>query len=278
MASSPHIPQSPTPKLTSDPGYTQSGPAFHAKTRALEKHLQKHFPSTTLVYPTAPHVLNVADIPGYTDISNDSQADAPPEAFGWWRRKGDDPIVYDGLGKGLDAIADTIRKEGPFDGVMGFSQGGAAAAMVASLLEDGEGRMRGYEAMRDRGGVERPLSFVENGEHGKRIQPAMKFAVVYSGFRAPGKLYEGFYEPKISTKTLHFQGQLDSVVDEGRSRGLIDVCEEPEVVVHPGGHFLPSQRPWLDAVVAFLKGVTDGHVPKEATREEVKAEDMDVPF
>ena len=265
-------------KLNSALGYTQSGPLFHAKTRALEKHLQKHFPSTILIYPTAPHVLNVADIPGYTPITSGSHADGPSEAFGWWRRKGDDPIIYEGLEKGLDVIADTIRKEGPFDGVMGFSQGGAAAAMVASLLEDGEGRMRGYEAARQRGGVGWPMSFLEDGEHGKMIQPAMKFAVVYSGFRAPGILYKGLYEPKMKTKTLHFLGQLDSVVDEGRSRALIDVCEHQEVVVHPGGHFLPSQRPWLDAVVAFLKGVMEGSAQKEGVKEEEKAEDMDMPF
>ena len=58
-------------------GYTQSGPLFHAKTKALEKSLAKAFPAApapghlathpggiSLHYPTAPIKLSYADIPG----------------------------------------------------------------------------------------------------------------------------------------------------------------------------------------------------------------------
>ena len=49
------------------------------------------------------------------------------------------------------------------------------------------------------------------------------------------------------------------------------------MVVHPGGHFVPSQKPWLDAVVRFVKECVEGKKEK-GERDDIKAEDMDVPF
>ena len=182
-------------------------------------------------------------------------------------------VVYEGIERGLESVADCIRAEGPFDGVVGFSQGAAAAAMVASLLE-GEVRKEAFEL---KGGMGYPRSFL--GEVDGFVQGPLKFAVCYSGFRAPGRLYEGFYEPRIRTKVLHVLGQVDVVVDEVRGRGLVGVCEggEGRVVVHPGGHFVPSQKPWLDAVVGFVKQCMEGE-GKEEDKEEERVEDMDVPF
>lgn len=80
-------------------------------------------------------------------------------------------------------------------------------------------------------------------------------------------------------------------MDEGRSRALVDVCggegAEVEVVVHPGGHFLPCQRVWLDAATGFVGGYLGlregGEVGGmgrggKGKGEEERAEDMDVPF
>ncbi len=177
-------------------------------------------------------------------------------------------------------MAKTIREEGPFDGVVGFSQGAAAAAMVASLLE-GRRRREAFEKAEEGGGMKYLGSFLEEGEGGVDgfVQGPLKFAVCYSGFRAPGRRYAGFYEPRIRTPVLNVLGQLDVVVDEVRARQLVSACEggEGRVVVHPGGHFVPSQKPWLDAVVGFVKECVEGKEIKRE-REGVKAEDMDVPF
>lgn len=178
--------------------------------------------------------------------------------------------------KGLARIAECIRAEGPFDGVVGFSQGAAAAAMVASLLE-GQRRLDAFQAAEKEGGMAYPSNFL--GEVDGFVQGPLKFAVCYSGFVAPGRRHRGFYEPWIGTKVLNVKGQVDTVVDEVRTMGLVRACEggERKVVVHPGGHFVPSQRPWLDAVVGFVKECLEGGGPKEESME-VSAEDMDVPF
>lgn len=192
--------------------------------------------------------------------------------------------MYEGLEEGLGAIAKAIRDEGPFDGVVGFSQGAAAAGMVASLLE-GRRRREAFEEAEKRGGMKYPDTFLSSEGEGEKgggngfVQGPLKFAVCYSGFRAPGKRYAAFYEPKIKTPILHVLGQLDVVVDEVRARALVSACEggEGRVVVHPGGHFVPSQKPWLDAVVRFVRGCVE-RGEGEGEKVDGKVEDMDVPF
>ncbi|KAF2767918.1 hypothetical protein EJ03DRAFT_352673 [Teratosphaeria nubilosa] len=278
-------------------GYTQSGPLFAIKTKALQKSLQKHFPPSPspnhlphypggldLIYPTAPIRLDPTDIPGH-DVDG-SSTDDRPEAYGWWRRKGDaEPYTYEGMEQGLQRIADVLRDEGPFDGVVGFSQGGAAAGMLASLLEPG--RREAFEAWQKEGGMRYPDSFVaDTGYIESVVHPPLKFAVSYSGFGASTHaLYRGFYEPRIATPMLHFLGSVDTVVSEERSLRLVEACVEgrerrggvPRVVYHPGGHFLPSsQKVYVDALVAFVREVIVGEVGDGG--EEGRVEDMDVPF
>lgn len=264
-------------------GYTQSGSLFHAKTRALCKHLQKSFPLHTLSfsYPTGPLRLNPADIPGYTPPENSAEDASEIEAFGWWRRSNTaDPPEYLGLEDGLSAIAKVLKEEGPFDGIIGFSQGAALAAMVGSLLEGSHRRdaFTHFSKQEENGasGIPFSQSFSELNH------PPLKFAICYSGFRSPGPRYRAFYEnPAIQTPVLHVLGSMDALVDEGRSRALVEACEGDQeklgrVVWHPGGHFLPSQRAYLDAAVVFIRGCLEGATG--GGKEEEKVEDMDVPF
>lgn len=282
----------PPLKLLMLHGYTQSGPLFHAKSRALIKHITKAFPlhEIAAIYPTGPLRLNPADIPGYTPQegsgSGTNEDDSDIESYGWYRRSNTaEPPLYVGLEDGLDVIAKVLSEEGPFDGVIGFSQGAAMAAMVVSLLEGSKRKdafARFAPSSSSSAGVEGfkyPESFV------KLNHPAFKFALCYSGFRSPGDRYRAFYEsPPIQTPVLHVLGSLDAVVEESRSRALIDACAgdpegEGKVVWHPGGHFLPSQRPYLDAAVKFIRDCLEGG--QEGDKDQAKEEDvkdMDVPF
>ncbi|EFR02580.1 dihydrofolate reductase [Nannizzia gypsea CBS 118893] len=294
-------------------GYTQSGSLFHAKSRALEKHIQKNLPaySVTLSYPSGPIGLNPADIPNYTPASNGGvSADDKPEAFAWWRRSDVvDPPEYIGMEKGLATVASVLADEGPFDGVIGFSQGACLAAMVASLLEPD--RSKAFHYMSDpannqqelitqiSGGNKRDPQKPPQGSDDKKMvtgipfpssfanisHPPMKFAICYGGFIAPGTRYRAFYEhPKIQTPVLHVLGTLDMIVEEARSKKLIAACagnpeSDDRVLWHPGGHFLPSQRPYLDGVVQFIRlhieGL-NGNGKKASGDDDV--ENMDMPF
>jgi dienelactone hydrolase len=148
-------------------------------------------------------------------------------------------------------LSSYLDSHGPFDGIIGFSQGAALAAMLVSLLE------------RD----SRPATF-------KTTHPPVKFGVCYCGFRAPEKYEEIFYSPKIRTPILHVLGTLDSVVVEERSLALVKACVDERVVYHPGGHYLPAGRQFANVLLGYI---LENVKPKKEDAEE-NVEDMDVPF
>ncbi|KAA8914594.1 serine hydrolase FSH [Sphaerosporella brunnea] len=230
-------------------GFTQSGPLFSAKTKAVQKALTKALGAdTTFNFPTAPLKLQPADIPG--NLEQPTEAETETEAYGWWRRA-EPSGEYMGLAEMFAFLSEYLDAHGPFDGVVGFSQGAALAAILAAVLEN------------DR---PRPETFTTS-------HPPLKFAACYCGFRAPER-YEEWYTPKVKTPTLHVIGTLDTVVDEARSLALVKACEKGDenTVYHPGGHYLPSQKNVVGALVGFIRICT------EEKKEETPVEDMDVPF
>ncbi|GAO15427.1 hypothetical protein UVI_02056690 [Ustilaginoidea virens] len=225
-------------------GYTQSGPLFQAKTRALEKVLAKALSpvslAPSLIYPTGPVRLLPHDIPGYSPPSDPESQDYQPDAWAWWR-KDDGSGEYLYLEQGMATVADAIRQAGGIDGVCGFSQGGAAASLVTAALEP-----------------DRPVPDGKAGEWVRRLRQAngglpAKFVAVYSGFRPVPASLQFLYEPKIKTPTLHFLGSLDTIVDESRSRELVDRCDNVTVVSFPGGHHVPISKDMVMPLAGLVK-------------------------
>ena len=132
------------------------------------------------------------------------------------------------------------------------------AAMLAAAMEILPSTGSTREAPKQQGDSTSPSvggydwSWVQAVREANRGVP-LKFAVVYSGFFAPPAELAWLYEPRISTPTLQFIGSLDTVVDEGRSRGLVDRCDDPVVVVHPGGHYVPVSKEWTMPLVGFIR-------------------------
>ncbi|CAK7274409.1 Family of serine hydrolases 3 [Sporothrix epigloea] len=238
-------------------GYTQSGALFRAKTRALEKMLQKSLApfqlAPVLLYPTAPNRLRLQDMPGYTPPEEDAEAaeEQETDSWAWWRRD-EASGAYRFLTEGMNCLADTILEAGGVDGVLGFSQGGAAAAMLAAALEDRQVPSEPVDHY--------DWSWVERVRTANGHRP-LSFAVIYSGFFAPPPELAWLYEPAIATPSLHFIGGLDTVVDETRTQSLVDRCTEPAVLTHPGGHYVPINKEWVMPLVAFVKS----HSEKAAT-------------
>ena len=103
-----------------------------------------------------------------------------------------------------------LRKEGPFAGVLGFSQGAAAAAMVTSLLEPG--RRGVFNAAQPHGGMEYPASFVQqDSEHGNGlIHPPLRFGAAYSGFAASDRIFD-FMDRRPRVRANSEGRRLDTV-------------------------------------------------------------------
>ncbi|KAK0381216.1 serine hydrolase [Colletotrichum melonis] len=236
-------------------GYTQSGPLFRSKTRALEKLIAKSLGpfnlAPTLFYPTGPSQLSPRDIPGFVPDESANGEDQEIDAWAWWR-KDESSGSYRFLDQGISTVAEAVREAGGVDGVVGFSQGGAFAALLAAILE---GPHRDEKMPEDLKASAQALREANGGK-------PFKFAGIYSGFFAPPEELRWAYEPKIKTPTLHFLGSLDTVVEESRSQGLVDRCEEPMVVVHPGGHYVPITKEWAMPLIGFLKKIADEETAK----------------
>ncbi|KAJ5933585.1 hypothetical protein N7454_005914 [Penicillium verhagenii] len=226
-------------------GSRQSGELFKAKIQAIEKLTKLALKcDIEFVYPTAPFPLEV--------LGEVSELRDRYGAWAWFQFESLQSI-HSGIEKSLDLIASILKTSGPFDGVIGFSQGAALAAMVAALLEKPgrEAEFSRLQAAED--GISYPLSFSEC-EH-----PPLKFMVAISGYVASHPVYRAFYEPPIVTPSLHFIGSVDTLVDEDASMRLVDCCQDlasevkPTVIRHPGGHVVPSGKRQLVGIVHFIK-------------------------
>ncbi|KAF4592362.1 serine hydrolase FSH [Ophiocordyceps camponoti-floridani] len=223
-------------------GFSQSGPIFRAKTRALEKLLLKALApslSPVLLYPTAPIRLLARDVPGFVDNGDDDSQRSDARA---WFRRDDATGVYVSLAEGMKTIAEAIREAGGVDAVCGFSQGALVASLVTAALEPARLVPEGSDS----------AAWVRNLREANRDRP-LRFAVFYSGFVARADGLDWCYDPKLVTPTLHYMGSLDTVVSESRNRQLADKCRDSVVVVHPGAHYVPVTREWAMPLAGFIR-------------------------
>lgn len=144
-----------------------------------------------------------------------------------------------------------LKDSGPFDGIIGFSQGGAMAGMIASLLE--ENRKDSFARFQAHGGMGYPDAFAS------LKHPRFRFVVSISGYATSHPAYRAFYEPYIETPSLHLLGSSDEVVGKNASMRLVESCQSPNketrpvVIWHPGGHSIPGGKPELDFIVQFIR-------------------------
>ncbi|CDR98718.1 related to FSH3-putative serine hydrolase [Sporisorium scitamineum] len=226
-------------------GYTSNSFQFFKRSGAIRKACRDVADFTfingpLLVQPiTAAGDLDAPDIEDGKVVDENTPIEEQPRA--WWRA--DDDGNYLDWDKSVDYINDVLQKEGPFDGIVGFSQGGCLAGILASAFEDPD-RMPGLQLPKGQG--------------------AFKFAVAVSGFRSRDQLHQKLFEKPIETPVLHVLGRADQIVDLERSQTLVDVCKNSRVELHDGGHSLPSQAPWRNFFRDFFATFTsDPYVPND---------------
>ncbi|KAL5739367.1 hypothetical protein ACOSQ2_028547 [Xanthoceras sorbifolium] len=134
----------------------------------------------------------------------------PPPYFEWFQFN-KDFTEYTNLDECISYLCEYITNKGPFDGLLGFSQG---ATLSALLL--------GYQAQ------------------GKVLKehPPMKLFVSISGskFRDP-KICEVAYKEKIKVKSVHFIGAKDWL--KLPSQELATAFDNPLIINHPQAHTVP---------------------------------------
>jgi predicted esterase len=155
--------------------------------------------------------------------------DAPALAdgdFGWWHAAPGGR--YRGWTRTRTWLAAYLAAHGPFDGVLGFSQGAALAALLVAERAD------------------------------------FRCAILIGGFASRDPRHARLFERAagIATPSLHVLGRSDPVVPPEASRGLASRFRAPVIVEHPGGHVIAD----TPAVHAAARAVVTGTRPPASPR------------
>ena len=117
-------------------------------------------------------------------------------------------------------IADAVEMFGPFDGVLGFSQGASAAALALALVPS--------------------------------LRDTVRFAVLFSGFEPMDPAATAaLHAARITARSMHVHGHADRMVSRERTEALARSFAHPEFFFHEGGHGVPLSKEFRDALRSF---------------------------
>nr|OQO24306.1 hypothetical protein B0A51_09481 [Rachicladosporium sp. CCFEE 5018] len=218
-------------------GYTQTGESLRRNIGGLLCRLEEAVPDATFSFPTA-HIRlqprqddatsSALNLRGWFEAS---QASNPP----------------DGLVTSLGDLALVLESEGPFAGIIALSLGTILAAMLASLLHGGTIIETHEETIRN---VVEAMPYPECFA-ALRHAP-LRFLILCAARAATESYYEWLFQEDLGVRMCYVVGDSDSVVSyEDRDavpKRLIG-RGEPIMIVHPGGHHLPTDRPSQVAIV-----------------------------
>ncbi|XP_041367617.1 esterase OVCA2-like [Gigantopelta aegis] len=201
-------------------GYRQNAQTFRERTGAFRKIVKKH---AELVFFSAPNV-----VPPMAGEDGDT-ADNSEDQRGWWfsradnyYRAQDETECCKGYEESLQVIKQAFADQGPFDGVLGFSQGAAMLSPICGLRE------------------QEPDTF------------KFDFAIFVAGFKSRQRPHDAIYENIVTIPTLHVFGDTDKVIPKDMSEDLLQFYQNPKILQHPGGHFIAASGPQKKVYLEFL--------------------------
>ncbi|WFD39430.1 dihydrofolate reductase [Malassezia japonica] len=213
-------------------GFASNGHAFKKRTSALQKACRD---VADLIFLDAP--IQVQALPSEANPEpGPPNPDDPIEkqALAWWRHNNDQ---YEGWADTAKFLERKFQELGPFDGVLGFSQGGCLAGVLAAALEHPE---------------------LVPDFHGTFQRERFRFMISVSGFRARPDAFQALMDAKIATPALIIRGKEDMIVPPQLTETLVEVCSNVRVAEHGGGHYLPTPAPWRNFVRDYIEAFRSG--------------------
>ncbi|KAK7598137.1 hypothetical protein V9T40_006372 [Parthenolecanium corni] len=190
-------------------GYRQSAKTFKEKLGAFRKLLKNE---AEFIFLDAPHVVNGVD-----------------EERSWWFTNDDLTFsskeisqVSIGFDESVTKVKTVYSQEGPFDGLLGFSQGAAFAATLCALMNS-------------------DFHF--------------SFVILVAGFKSLVPPHSHFYNNIFNLPSLHVIGKSDAVIPRELSEELAEHFQSKtrEVFYHEGGHFVPANKLVKQSYVSFIQ-------------------------
>ncbi|XP_048331902.2 uncharacterized protein LOC107407488 [Ziziphus jujuba] len=194
--------------------------------KQVEKWPQSVLQNLDLVYPDAPFpAQGKSDVEGIFD---------PP--YYEWFQFNKEFTEYTNFDECLQYIEDFMIKNGPFDGLLGFSQGAILSGGLPGLQAKGVALTK---------------------------VPKIKFLIIIGGakFRNPD-VAEKAYSSPIQCPSLHFFGETDFLKPYGLE--LLESCVDPHVINHPKGHTVPRlDEKSLPTMQSYLEKIQKTLADKE---------------
>ncbi|RNA06298.1 ovarian cancer-associated protein 2 -like [Brachionus plicatilis] len=210
-------------------GYRQTEKAFREKTGGLRKSLKNY---AEFVFCEACHTVPKLDCENL-DIDQVNGEDK-----GWWFSSDDrqyNALLHTGCDQGFEQSLEHLDKvfesQGPFDGILAFSQGACIGSILCQISK-----------------------INETSEH-KFKNIKFKFAILVAGFKSRQSQHDSYYEKKIQVPTLHIMGESDRVIPKEMSISLLDYFFEPKIFEHSGGHFVPTNAEAKNSIIQFLDSI-----------------------
>ena len=134
--------------------------------------------------------------------------------------------------------------KGPFAAVLGFSQGATAALALTNMLS--------HPNLREK--------YLPKTTHAP-----FKWTALFSGFKFKFDRYSDLRNARVTSPVLHVIGNLDTVTGRDRTDTVADVVapDSLTVAVHPGGHYVPQQKVWVQEIVSFVSSHTRVQSPSD---------------
>lgn len=250
-------------KLLCLPGFLQSGSIFAEKSSGLRKTLSKKF-NYELNYIDPPVKIPSLDkllfpLAATEEEAKEKWAEIEKNNCNrcWWLPEGNDPYV--GFNLSLDTVIEHIKVNGPYDGIVGFLQGAAMAAVVANSIE---------KLLPEHGSFRvavmfSSFAFVQPIDPGDDMADINNNITDLASYAEKVRIYDGFqqyFSPSVSpTKVISILGTQDFVVPQIRSKYLNSLYPEIQVMEHDGGHYVPNKKSFLNPLVESILKALDTH-------------------
>ncbi|KAF8821514.1 putative Ovarian cancer-associated 2 protein-like protein [Cardiosporidium cionae] len=132
--------------------------------------------------------------------------------FQWWYTQHGDNPVYEGIEESVQYVIDTLQKQGPIDGLLGFSQGAAMVHYLTALQATGDPHLKGM----------------------------FQFAILVSGFLPQDSRYETMLPTSrvLNLPSLHVYGKEDELYSHCCRAATF--YNNPVIIDHSRGHSFPK--------------------------------------
>lgn len=244
------------------PGYLQNGKIFAEKSSGLRKILTKKN-NYQLDYVDPPIIINNKEELPFKLSEDEDEANTKWDAIvkddinrAWWKHK--DPHNYEGFQQSVDFLVNYIKENGPYDGILGFSQGAAMAAIITNTIGEIQPNFKTSIFI---SGFTFTEAKAADGDK-KALDNEEKDISVYSSKVKILPGYEKYFTipEDFNTTIISVVGANDFAVPAIRGEHLASIYEgktSSTLFKHDGGHFVPNKKQFLNPIVEKIVSSID---------------------